>query len=249
MQYLLANWKMNGDRALIEAITAQSFEHIEPAQDLQVGIAVPATLLAWAKPAFQSHAWLGGQNIGAQAKGAFTGEISAQHMTEVGADFVLVGHSERRHLFHEADDVINLKVHQGVNHSLTVVLCVGETEQARVAGQTREVLRAQVENGLRDIKAEALGQLIIAYEPVWAIGSGQVPTETEITLAAEVIHQVVGDLYEDGRVSVLYGGSVKASNVQSIAGLPGISGVLVGGAALQVESFSQLLLAMQEIKG
>lgn len=181
-----------------------------------------------------------GQNLFWQKEGAFTGEISADMLKSAGCEYVLIGHSERRQIFGEKDQDINLKIKAALGSSLKPVFCVGETESERESGKTFNVLDRQLENGLTEIPASLLNSIVIAYEPVWAIGTGKTATPE---IAQEVHGWIRGFLkkkYGDSianAIRILYGGSVKPDNISGLMRLPDIDGALVGGASLDPESF------------
>lgn len=173
-------------------------------------------------------------------QGAFTGEISASMLKEAGAQFVLLGHSERRHLFGETDERINKKVLRALQCGIQPVLCVGETVSERDSGAAKQVVEKQILEGLRAVDPKNLGGLILAYEPVWAIGTGRTATPEQ----AEEMHSFCRSLLDNhlcAGVPILYGGSVKPDNVRALLARPNIDGVLVGGASLEVELFLRLI--------
>lgn len=193
-----------------------------------------------------SNVGLGAQNMYHEAKGAFTGEISSGMLLDVGCKYVILGHSERRHVLGETDAQINQKVHVAMTAGLVPIVCVGETLDEREANQTEEVVRRQFEGSLSGLTAEQMQQLVIAYEPVWAIGTGKVATPAQ----AEAVHADLRRLMESrynsdvsGVVRIQYGGSVKPDNAAELLSQPNIDGALVGGASLKVDSFLGILQA------
>ncbi|HDP95975.1 MAG TPA: triose-phosphate isomerase [Candidatus Aminicenantes bacterium] len=184
---------------------------------------------------------LGAQNMHAETEGAFTGEVSAPMLREL-VDLVLVGHSERRHIFGEDDDLLNRKTKRALEHGLQPVLCVGETLKERDAGATLERINAQIEGGFAGIDKQAAQKIIVAYEPVWAIGTGRTATPQQ----AQEVHAAIRSILEarvpdPGRIRILYGGSVKPENSADLLSQPDIDGALVGGASLRVEPFSAII--------
>jgi len=187
---------------------------------------------------------LGAQNMMYESSGAFTGELSPEMLLDAGCQYVLLGHSERRHVFHETDDVINKKVLKALKSGLKPILCVGELLSQRKANQTKEVVLRQTKWGLEGVAKEDLKQIIIAYEPVWAIGTGETATPSQAQDAHEFIRQELSRLFGQeisSKIRILYGGSVKPDNVDDLMAQKDINGVLVGGACLEVKSFSRII--------
>jgi len=184
---------------------------------------------------------LGAQNMYAEVKGAFTGEISAPMLKEI-TDLVLIGHSERRHVFKESDDLLNRKVKRALEFGLQPVLCVGETLDERESGATMERIGAQVTAGLNGIEKAAAQKIIVAYEPVWAIGTGRTATpEQAQEVHAAIRGMLAGRVADPQGILILYGGSVKPENSADLLSRPDIDGALVGGASLRVEPFSAII--------
>jgi len=190
-----------------------------------------------------SEVVLGAQNMHYEDKGAYTGEVSPIFLKEVGVSYVIIGHSERRHIFGEKDEFINKKVKAALKYGLNPILCVGETLEEREKGITYDIIKTQIDRGLLGLKNENMAKLVIAYEPVWAIGTGKTATKED---ANEVISYIRRLLYEkfDKKVGdntrILYGGSVKPSNIKGFMDMEEIDGALVGGASLNAEDFSQI---------
>jgi triosephosphate isomerase len=187
---------------------------------------------------------LGAQNMHPAEEGAYTGEISAPMLKAVNCDYVIVGHSERRHVFDEEDAFINDKVKTARDFALIPILCVGEKEEQRDAGRAEEVVTEQLRQGLADVVISAADDLVIAYEPVWAIGTGRTATPEDAQAMHAHIRSVLADLWDqelaDG-IRIQYGGSVKPYNVDELMAEPDIDGALVGGASLEVESFTRIV--------
>jgi len=183
------------------------------------------------------------QNMHHAADGAFTGEVSASMLVEVGVHGVILGHSERRELFGETDRALQLKVPAALAAGLVPILCVGETEEEREAGDTERKLRHQVQEDLAKVDSDRLGDVVIAYEPIWAIGSGRVATAEQAQEALGFIRALVADRSREQaqRTRVLYGGSVKAENCDELLCLPDVDGALVGGASLDPEGFAAIV--------
>jgi triosephosphate isomerase len=191
------------------------------------------------------------QTMHYEPEGAFTGEISPGMLTDVGAHGVILGHSERRGMFGETDRALALKVPAALTEGLVPILCVGETEEERDADETERKLRHQVQEDLARVPTERLAEVVIAYEPIWAIGSGRVATAEQAEEAISFIRALVGDRSREQaeRVRVLYGGSVKTENCSMLLDLPNIDGALVGGASLEPESFAAIVTAAAAAAG
>jgi triosephosphate isomerase len=191
-----------------------------------------------------SRVEVGMQNMYHQKEGAFTGEVSPLMVKDSGCRYILIGHSERRHVFGESDDEINRKVKAAFEFGLDPMICVGELLDERESGRTAEINTRQVKAALKDISKEQMGKVIIAYEPVWAIGTGKVATPQMADDAHVLIRDVVKQLYGDSvaqAVSILYGGSVKPDNILGLYQMNNIDGVLVGGASLKADSFLEII--------
>jgi triosephosphate isomerase len=232
------NWKMNGRRSS----AAELAKIIAGAGDLAAGVDLavcpPATLVAdFAAQARGSAIMIGGQDCHAEASGAFTGEISAEMLTDAGAQAVIVGHSERRSLHNETDAVVRAKTLAAWRAGLIAIVCIGETRAEREAGSTIAVVSTQLEGSLPD--GATSDNTVIAYEPVWAIGTGLTPTPADVAEVHGVIRQRLGDRYGAAGqgIRILYGGSVKPSNAGELMHIDNVDGALVGGASLKAEDF------------
>jgi len=241
---IAGNWKMH--KTIQEA--TQFIEELLPqlaAPHCGVWIAPPSTAISTcADKAKESPLKIGAQNVSYAGEGAFTGEISGKMAKEAGAFFCLIGHSERRTLFGETDDTIALKVRQTISQDLVPVLCIGETLAERDEGRTEAVLKGQLIEGLKGFSADELKELVIAYEPVWAIGTGKTASAEMAQAAHAFIRKEVAiDLSKPfaESLSILYGGSVKPANIEELIKQPDIDGALVGGASLEVDSFAKLV--------
>ena len=217
--------------------------------DRDVMIAPPFTALAAVGNVLSdTGVLLGAQNISWEEKGAFTGEISGPMLKDVGCAMAIVGHSERRQVFGESDKMINSRIRGALRFDLVPVFCIGETLEQRDAGRTLKVLEGQVREGLAGIELTNGSQLVVAYEPVWAIGTGKTATETQAQEAHAFIRGLLGDIYEKNiaaEVRILYGGSVKPDNIDILMQQEDIDGALVGGAALNAESFERIICFQQ----
>ena len=241
--YIIANWKMN-----MLAEEARSFATTLLAQELPTQVTAvlcpPYTLLATLKQALEgSDVRLGAQNCAYAPSGAFTGEISPAMLKDAGCHMVILGHSERRSLFHEEDATIASKVALALSEKLQVVLCIGETLEQREEGKVAEVLCSQLQQGLPQGVQFTSDQVVLAYEPVWAIGTGRSAQSAEITEVVGIIRNEISRIYDStiaADISILYGGSVNTSNVSTLSAT-GANGALVGGASLNPLSFAGLV--------
>jgi triosephosphate isomerase (TIM) len=233
---LAANWKMNLTPAEASGFLAGFLPAYEPRDDRTVILFPSALVLAGVRQQLQSRPdiRLGVQNISTEEKGAFTGENSAAMVAGAGASFVLVGHSERRHVFGETDAQVAQKCARAVQHGLLPVLCVGETIDQRERGETAEVVLHQLRTGLSMLGHEAIRDLVVAYEPVWAIGTGRTATPTDASDVHLVLRAALaGIIGEHAReIPLLYGGSVNPANSAALLAAPEVDGLLVGGASL-----------------
>ncbi len=189
---------------------------------------------------------LGGQNFYPAEQGAYTGEISCDMLTSVGAEYALAGHSERRHVLGESDELVGEKTAYGLNAGLKMILCIGEKLEERKAGKVNAILERQLAAGLKDVPKDVAPEaLVIAYEPVWAIGTGEVAGPAEIAETHLAVRKIVQNYYPEkaNEIRILYGGSVKPGNCAEIIALDNVDGVLVGGASLEATSFSEIVLA------
>jgi triosephosphate isomerase (TIM) len=236
---IAGNWKMNHS---LESIH-QFFNELKPTGE--AWIAPQALHLAFCLEFKNQHPKLriGAQNCAHQTQGAFTGEISPLALKEMGIDFVILGHSERREQFFESDELINNKVILALETGLRVIFCVGETLQQRESGITQQVIQQQVTNGLKDIPENLVSSLVIAYEPVWAIGTGLTASPEQAQEVHSYIRRLTTELFaaQASSLPILYGGSVKPSNLAELLEKPDINGGLVGGASLKASDFTELL--------
>ena len=241
---IAGNWKMHKTVAEAEAFVAALLPRVSTADGVDVGVCVPFTdLQAVVDSTRGSRVQVYAQNMHQAANGAFTGEVSAPMLAELDIHGVVLGHSERRQYFNETDRALAEKVPAAFEAGLEPILCVGETEDEREAGDTERKLRHQVQEGLEKVATERLGDVIIAYEPIWAIGTGRVATPEQAQEAIAFVRALVGDRSQEAaeRVRVLYGGSVKPENAAEILAQPDVDGALVGGASLDPESFARIV--------
>lgn len=241
---IAGNWKMFKTPSEAKEYIQAFAPLVRPAQ-AKVLLAVPYVDLASAVEAAQgSNIEIGAQNMHEGDSGAFTGEISGKMLRAVGASFVLIGHSERRQIFHETNALINKKMKKALEVGLTPILCYGETGPERESGRTKEVLENQLAEGLEGFSAEDLSKIILAYEPVWAIGTGKTATPEMAEEAHKDSRAFLAKKWSSSaadKMAILYGGSVKADNVSALMAKENIDGALVGGASLDPSGFAQIV--------
>ncbi len=243
---IAGNWKMNKTVAEAEMFISALLPRIYAADGVDVAICPPFTALgAMVDSTRGSRVGVFAQNVHQAESGAFTGEVSIPMLTELDVHGVILGHSERREYFNETDKALSLKVLAAMAADLLVVLCVGETEAERENGDTERKLRHQVQEGLVKLDSAQLANVVIAYEPIWAIGTGRVATPEQAQEACGFIRALVADRSPEAAQSarVLYGGSVKPEHATELMALPDIDGALVGGASLDAESFAAIIAA------
>ncbi len=242
---IAGNWKMNKTSNEARDLASKLLPLVSGAQDRDIVLAPPFTALnAVAEAIKGTNVALSAQNLFWEDKGAFTGEISAEMLLDLGCKYVIIGHSERRQYFGETDETVNRKVKQALKKGLFPIMCVGETLAEREAGKLKEIISRQVAGGLKDITAEDMKKAVIAYEPVWAIGTGKTATPEQANEVHALIREKVSSLYSAdiaGGLRIQYGGSVTPENVSSLMAKPDIDGALVGGASLKPESFAALV--------
>jgi triosephosphate isomerase (TIM) len=242
---IAGNWKMHKSGSQAVHAADQLKNLVETAANVDIMIAPPFTALYQVGQALKdSSIALGAQNLHWEKQGAFTGEISVDMLVDAGCSHVIIGHSERRQFFGETDETVNRKIRAALQANLTPVFCIGETQAQRKAGETFSVLDKQVRDGLKDFAFSDLGNFIIAYEPVWAIGTGLTATREQAQEAHQNIRSLLETLFGKelaGSTRILYGGSVKPDNVRALMEMPDVDGALVGGASLDPETFSKLV--------
>ena len=243
--FIAGNWKMNKNpqeaKAFIEAVASK----LPSSELVEAGIAAPALDLATVVEAAKgSELKIAAQNCYFEDAGAFTGENSPKVLAEMGLPYVVIGHSERRDYFHETDEDINKKAHAIFRNGMTPIICCGESLETYEAGKAVEFVGAQVSAALKDLSAEQVASLVIAYEPIWAIGTGKSASEEDAQKMCKAVRDVVAaDFGQEvaDKVRVQYGGSVKPENVAAYMACPDVDGALVGGASLEADSFLALL--------
>ena len=241
---IAGNWKMN----MLPDSTIKYIDELAPkVKDAQseVVLCVPYTDLFYALLTAQNtNIKIGAQNMHWETSGAYTGEVSAEMLKSIGVEYVIIGHSERRAYFNETDETVNKKLKAAFSAELKPILCVGETLEERESGKAEEIVTNQVEKALDGLDKMQVANTIIAYEPIWAIGTGKVATSNDANEMAKNIRKKICDLYGQNvsnRVIIQYGGSVKASNCKELFETSDVDGALVGGASLDVDSFSKIV--------
>ena len=246
---IAGNWKMH--KTLPEAVSfvEEVKQLVPPAEQIDSVICAPFLFLDRLVQNVQgSDLKIGAQNMHFEDKGAFTGEISPVALKDIGVTYVIIGHSERREMFAETDETVNKKVHAAFKHGLIPIVCCGETLEQRESGKTNDIVGAQVEKALAGLTAEQAKQVVIAYEPIWAIGTGKSSTAEDANEVCSHIRSVIANLFSPEvaqAVRIQYGGSVKPENIRQFLAQEHIDGALVGGASLDPKSFLQLVEAGQ----
>lgn len=252
MKTIIANWKMNVGVRESVALARGTLLTLRGRKLVPELVVCPpfVALSEVRKVTARSHAALGAQNMSWEAQGAFTGEISPRMLEELGVSHVILGHSERRLLLLETDEMINKKVQKAMDHDLVVILCVGESKQQRDAGDHREVVKHQLLQALEGIRLKHADKLLVAYEPVWAIGTGQSAEVPDILEMHTFIKSVLTERFREvagTALKVLYGGSVDAENAYSLLRETVVDGVLVGGASVKLNQFNEIIQAACEV--
>lgn len=242
--FIMGNWKMF--KTTGEAVAfAEEFKKLYQTSDVQAGVSAPFTQLSALKEAFKgTDIKVGAQNMHFAENGAYTGEISADMLNELEIEYCIIGHSERRQYFNETDESVNKKLQTALKHNITPILCVGEVLEERDAGKEFDVVKKQTVAALSNLTAEQVATLVIAYEPVWAIGTGRNATPEQANEMCGYIRKVIEDLYGDDvseQVIIQYGGSVKPANASELMNMEEIDGALVGGASLVPADFIEIV--------
>lgn len=244
---IAGNWKMY--KTLSEAVDfVEQVKSQVPANDkVEAVVCAPALFLpTLVEAAKGTDLAIGAQNMHFETEGAFTGEISPTQLADIHVQYVVLGHSERREYFNETDEAVNKKAHAAFAHNLVPIICVGETLEEREAGQTVSKVSSQVKAAIKDLSSEQVAQAVIAYEPIWAIGTGKTATAADANeVCGEVRHAIAEEIGAEvaGKTRIQYGGSVKPANVEELLSMEHIDGALVGGASLEVDSYLKLLEA------
>ncbi|MCK5242725.1 triose-phosphate isomerase [bacterium] len=242
---IAGNWKLNKNRAEAQVLAQAIVAETQSVKDVEVVLCPVYTALETVATVIRnSNIKLGAQDMFWEASGAFTGEVSSDLLKDVGCQYVIIGHSERRQYFFETNETVNKKVKAALTAGLTPIVCVGETLPEREAGQVEAVVGNHVKNGLAGLSSEEIRKIVVAYEPVWAIGTGKTATPEQ----AQDVHQYIRKLLLElageevgNSVRIQYGGSVKPDNVKELMAKPDIDGALVGGASLKPDSFVSLV--------
>ena len=247
---IVGNWKMNVLASEAAELARGIGEIAEENKNVHVVLAPSFTSLHAVKQALQGgKVSLGCQNFYYQEKGAFTGEVSADMIKEAGCQYAILGHSERRQLFGETDELVNKKIICAVQKDISAIFCVGETKEQRANGQTFEVVESQLEKGLAGLTGQDLKKVFIAYEPIWAIGTGENATADQAAEVHRHIRKIVKEKFSAdgiGPLTILYGGSVTSNNCEGLLQNPEIDGALVGGASLNIDSFCDIIRSAQK---
>ena len=242
--FIAGNWKMYKTSAEAAAF-AEEFKKLYHDTDVKAAVCAPFTQLETLVNAFRGTGiGVGAQNVYFEKEGAFTGEISVDMLTEIGVDYCIVGHSERRQYFAETDETVNRKLKVLLETEIQPILCVGEVLEEREAGKEAEVVSGQVKAAFEEIEAAKAERVVVAYEPVWAIGTGKTATPQQANEMCALIRQTLEELYDElvsDRIIIQYGGSVKPENATDIMNMEEIDGALVGGASLDASKFSEII--------
>lgn len=243
---IAGNWKMNKTNDEAVKMLTELKELVKDIKDVKVVIGAPFTALSDAvKAVAGSNVEIAAENVYPKASGAYTGEVSPVMLEAIGVKYVIIGHSERREYFHESNEFINEKVKAVLAHNMTPILCIGEKLEDREAGRTAEVNEKQIREGLAGITAEEAKKIIVAYEPVWAIGTGKTATPEMAQETHKEIREVLRDMF--GTVAdemvIQYGGSMKPENAKELLAQADIDGGLIGGASLEAPSFAKIVMA------
>lgn len=241
---IIGNWKMNLNMQEASLYLHKLMEVLKPRRDVEVVVSpTTLTLQSLSLQINRRIAKLAAQNCYWRDHGAYTGEVPAAHLRGI-ADYVLIGHSERRYIFVESDKDIRLKVQAAIRNRLQPILCIGETAQERALGETRDVLADQLTSGLANVTAEELDRVVIAYEPIWAIGTGDNAKPVDVKKATQMIRQHVAHLYGKKaaeEVRILYGGSITVDSAADYLAISGLDGLLVGAASLDIHQFTEII--------
>lgn len=243
---IAGNWKMNKTNQEAVEMLTELKELVKGVEGVKIVIGAPFTALSDAvKAVTGTNIEIAAENVYPKASGAYTGEISPEMLKSIGVKYVIIGHSERREYFKECNQFINEKVKAVLNAGMTPILCIGEKLEERESGKTAEVNETQVREGLKDITAEDAKKVIIAYEPVWAIGTGKTATPEMAQETHKEIRDVLVSMFGDvaNEMIIQYGGSMKPENAKELLAQPDIDGGLIGGASLEASSFAKIVLA------
>lgn len=252
-RFLIAgNWKMNcGPYDAAELLEGLTEKKAEISEDVDVLVCPPFVSIGMAvKYLYDTDIQVGAQNLHFEENGAFTGEISGSMLTESGCNYVIIGHSERRQYFGETDETVNKRVHKAIEHKLAPIVCVGESLEQRQKEEHFELVKNQVKKALEGVSEAEARDVVIAYEPIWAIGTGETATPEQAQVMHEYIRTVLSDLYSEevaDQINILYGGSMKPANAKELLSQPDVDGGLIGGASLDADSFSEIITIAEEL--
>ncbi len=253
-RFLIAgNWKMhNGPAATRSLLTQLNEELPDIPESLDALVCPPVISLEAASDKVRKHfgLFLGAQNLHYKDEGAYTGEVTAGMLKEVGCEYVIVGHSERREYFGETDKTVNLKVKKAVSEGLKPIICVGESLKQRKAGKHVNLVKRQVQAALNEVETSDASEVVIAYEPIWAIGTGETATPEQAQEMHEMIRGELAELYNGDigdQVRILYGGSMKPHNAEELLSQPDVDGGLIGGASLKADSFAEIIRIAEKL--
>jgi len=241
---IAGNWKMHmTNKDVIEYI--DSFKNMVSDTDVEIVLCPPFTLLEQTKElTHNTNIKVGAQNMHWEEYGAFTGEVSPLMLKELNIEYCIIGHSERRQYFNETDETVNKKIKKALEHGIKPIVCVGETIEERKAGETESLIKRQITKALEGVEGSKLKEIVIAYEPIWAIGTGETATAEEANRVIAYIRKIVKDLYGEDiseEIRIQYGGSVKPNNIEDLMNQDDIDGALVGGASLKADSFVEIV--------
>ncbi len=252
MKYIIGNWKMNLGVRESTALARASLLLLRGKKITPELIVCPSTiaLSEVRKVLARSGCGLGAQNMSSEEQGAFTGETSARMLSEVGVTHVMIGHSERRNLFHETDELVHAKCLKALEHNLIPIVCVGETKEERDAGHVKSMIAHQLGIAFKDVRPKFSETLFVAYEPIWAIGTGETPSVQEIVDVHAFVREILGELFPTAPASafaVLYGGSVNGENAYGFLREKEIDGLLVGGASIKIHQLKEIVDAACQV--
>ncbi|MDA7857986.1 triose-phosphate isomerase [bacterium] len=242
---IAGNWKMNKTIAEASELVNNLKEALKEAKNREIVICPPFPALSAIKDLLKgSNIKLGAQNMYFEAKGAFTGEVSGVMLRDVGCEYVIIGHSERRQYFKETDEMVSKKLKVAISNGLIPIVCIGETLNEMEAGDTFKVLEKQVKDGLGGLSPDEVSKLVVAYEPIWAIGTGKTATPQQAEEVHKFIRKLLSTIYGEDKalaIRILYGGSIKPANIKELMECENIDGGLVGGASLEADSFIKIV--------
>ena len=243
--FIAGNWKMNNTIEESKSLVSELASLVNNVDNVEIGVSPTAICLSPViEAAKSSNVLVGAQNLYWEKSGAYTGEWSGEMLKDAGTDFVIIGHSERRQYFGETNETVNKKVKSAFEAGLTPIMCVGETLEERESDKAFEVIKDHVENGLSGLDSALAPNVVIAYEPVWAIGTGKTASKEQAQEIHAYIRQLLTDMFDANiaeQIRIQYGGSVKPDNVKELMAQPDIDGALVGGASLKAESFAAIV--------